>query len=256
MYRPRIIPVLLIDANGHAVKTIRFRRKIDLGDPVNAVSIFNAFRVDELVLLDISATAQGRLVSMDLLSDIAAEARMPFSVGGGVSTLADIRQILAKGAEKVVIGTAALENPSFLRAAADQFGSSSIIACVDVQRDLFGRLGVRTRNATAKLGKTPVEAALLMEQMGAGEIIIQSVDRDGMMDGYDLECLEAVAKAVSVPVIALGGAGSLTHMKEAYARTYASAFASGSMFCFQDKDRGVLINYPGKQDLRSFHGIR
>ena len=256
MYRPRIIPVLLIDASGHAVKTIHFRKKIDLGDPVNAVSIFNAFRVDELVLLEISATARGSLVSLDLLEDVAAEAKMPFSVGGGISTLTDIRQILSKGAEKVVISTAAIENPRFLRAAADQFGSSSIVVCMDVQRDIFGRPTVRTRGGTTKSGHTPVEAALLLEEMGAGEIIVQSIDRDGMMDGYDIACVNEVARAVSVPVIALGGAGRLAHMTEAYSQTCASAFASGSMFCFQDKSRGVLISYPSVQELRSFHGMR
>jgi imidazole glycerol-phosphate synthase subunit HisF len=256
VFRPRIIPVVLVDPNGHAVKSIRFRRHIDLGDPVNMVSIFNAFRVDELVLLDIAASKEGRLISLELLADIAAEAKMPFSVGGGVNSLADIRRILSGGAEKVVISTAAVERPEFLRAAAEEYGSSSIMVCIDVQRDLFGRRHVRTRGGSGKLSKSPLEAALLMEKMGAGEIIIQSIDHDGEMKGYDLDCIDEIASAVSVPVIALGGAGSLDHVKEAYMKTNASAFASGSLFCFQDRNRGVLVNYPGKDALRSFHGLR
>lgn len=256
MFRPRIIPVILVDDSGHAVKTIRFGKKIDLGDPVNMVSIFNAFRVDELVLLDVAAARQRRLISLELLADIAAEAKMPFSVGGGVESLADIRKILSIGAEKVVLGTAALERPDFLRAATTEFGASSIMVCIDFQRDVFGRATVRTRGGTVKQKQAPLEAALMVERLGAGEIILQSIDRDGTMKGYDLETLAAVACATSVPVIALGGAGTLEDMKEAYAGTHASALASGSLFCFQDRQRGVLVNYPDKQALRSFREIR
>jgi cyclase len=256
MFRPRIIPVILINNDGHAVKSINFRKKIDLGDPVNMVSIFNSFRVDELVLLDIDATIRGRLISLELLANIASEAKMPFSVGGGVTSLDDIRNILSMGAEKVVISSAGLTRPEFVREAAERFGSSSIMVCIDVQKNLFGGQNVRTRSGSMKLNLQPLEAALQMEKMGAGEIIIQSIDRDGTMNGYDLETLKAVACAVSVPVIALGGAGRLEDMKEAYAVTHASALASGSLFCFQDRQRGVLVNYPDKEALRSFREVR
>lgn len=256
MFRPRIIPVILIDEDGHSIKSIKFRKKIDLGDPVNMVSIFNSFRVDELVLIDTVATKRGRLISLDLMADVASEAKMPFSVGGGVTTLDDIRKILSTGAEKVVISTAGLERPEFVREAAENFGSSSIIVCIDVQKDLFGRQTVRTRGGSKKLNISPLKAALQMEKMGVGEIIIQSIDRDGTMSGYDLPLTSTIANAVSVPVIALGGAGCFDDMKEAYAKTHASAFASGSLFCFQSRDRGVLINYPSKTMLNSFRGVR
>ena len=256
MFRPRIIPIILIDERGHAVKSIRFRNKIDLGDPVNTVSILNSFRVDELVLLDIAATKLGRLISLDLMADIASEAKMPFSVGGGVTTLDDIRNILSTGAEKVVISTAGLERPEFIREAADKFGSSSIMVCIDVKKNLFGKETVRTRAGTNKVNMSPQEAALQMEKMGAGEIIIQSIDHDGAMNGYNLALTSSIASSVGVPVIALGGAGCLDDMKEAYAKTHASAFASGSLFCFKDAGRGVLINYPSKTQLGSFRNIR
>lgn len=256
MFRPRIIPVILIDEYGHAVKSIKFRKKIDLGDPVNMVSIFNSFRVDELVMLDIVATKRGRLISLDLMADIASEAKMPFSVGGGVTTLDDIRNILAAGAEKVIISTAGLERPEFVREATEKFGSSSIVVCIDAQKNLFGSLAVRTRAGSNKLNMSPLEAALQMEKMGVGEIIIQSIDLDGTMNGYDLGLINSIASTVSVPVIALGGAGCLGDMKEAYAKTHASAFASGSLFCFKNRDRGVLINYPNKTLLNSFRSIR
>jgi cyclase len=250
------MPVILIDEDGNAVKSIKFRKKINLGDPVNTVSIFNSFRVDELVLLDIAATKQGRLISLELLADIASEAKMPFSVGGGITKLDDIRKILSTGAEKVVISTAGLERPEFVREAAERFGSSSIMVCIDVQKNLFGSQSVRILGGSKKLNKSPLDAALQMEKMGAGEIIIQSIDRDGTMSGYDLILTNSIASAVSVPVIALGGAGCLDDMKEAYAKTHASAFASGSLFCFQNNDRGVLINYPNKKMLNSFRSIR
>jgi imidazole glycerol-phosphate synthase subunit HisF len=250
------MPVILIDEDGNAVKSIKFRKKIDLGDPVNTVSIFNSFRVDELILLDIAATKQGRLISLELLADIASEAKMPFSVGGGITKLDDIRKILSTGAEKVVISTAGLERPEFVREAAERFGSSSIMVCIDVQKNLFGNQSVRILGGSKKLNKSPLDAALQMEKMGAGEIIIQSIDRDGTMSGYDLLLTNSIASAVSVPVIALGGAGCLDDMKQAYAKTHASAFASGSLFCFQNNDRGVLINYPNKKMLNSFRSIR
>jgi cyclase len=256
MFRPRIIPVLLIDEKGQAVKSIRFQRKIYLGDPVNMVSIFNAFRVDELVLLDIAATNCGRLISLDLMADLASEAKMPFSVGGGISNLEDIRRVLSNGAEKVVISTAGLERPEFIREAADRFGSSSIVVCVDVKRNFLGRQTVRTRSGARTIDLSPLEAALMMEGMGAGELIVQSIDRDGAMNGYDLTLLNAIASVVGIPVIALGGAGALEHIKDAYANTNASAFASGSLFSFQNRERGVLINYPTRATLNSFREIR
>lgn len=252
MFRPRVIPVLLIDGAGHAVKTVRFKRRIDLGDPVNTVSLFNAFRVDELVLLDIDATRSNRLVSLELLVDIASEAKMPFSVGGGVRTVDDIRDILSLGAEKVVLSSAAAKRPEFVREAADRFGSSSIVVCVDVKRSFFGRDIICIESAKRRLSSDPLSFALLMERMGAGELIIQSVDNDGMMTGYDGTLIADIAAAVSVPVIALGGAGRLEHLVELYSSSHVSALAAGSLFVFQGPERGVLVNYPTKKQLGHF----
>lgn len=255
MYRPRLIPVLLIDGT-HAVKTVRFKRRIDLGDPVNTVSLFNAFRVDELVLLDIDASRSGRTISPSLLADIASEAKMPFSVGGGIRTLEDIRRVLSAGAEKVVVSSIAAQRPEFVREAADRFGSSSIIVCMDVRTTLFGKAVVCIESGKRKLPTAPRDFARRMEEMGAGELIVQSIDNDGMMTGYDKPLLADISASLSIPVIALGGAGRLDHCLEAYGSTHVSALAAGSLFVFQNADRGVLINYPTRDQLRRFVNVR
>jgi cyclase len=256
MYRPRVIPVMLLDEQGHAVKTQQFRKRIDLGDPVNAVSLFNAFRVDELVLLDIDASRQRRTTAEHLLADIASEAKMPFSVGGGIRTLDDIRRMLALGAEKVVLSTSAIERPDFVQEAAATFGSSSIMVCLNVKRRFLGKKSVYHAAQSQYESWSPLEFAQLMEEKGAGELIIQSVDNDGMMGGYDAELVESISAQLSVPVIALGGAGNLEHLVQLYARTTVSALAAGSLFVFQDANRGVMINYPNAENLRRFRGLR
>ena len=249
MFRPRVIPVILICENGHAVKSVRFKDFIDLGDSINTVSLFNAFKVDELVILDIIATRRGRAFSDRLMTDLASEARIPLSVGGGIASLDDIRRLLTAGAEKVVLSSAALARPEFVREASDEFGSSSITVCLDCRRDWLGRDRLVSRGRQINAPFEPGEAARLMEEMGAGELIIQSVERDGGMQGYDLALLERVADSVGIPIIALGGAGRFEHLVEARRRTNASAFASGSLFCFQDENRGVLISYPSVSTL-------
>ena len=251
MFRPRVIPVLLIDDQGHAVKSIRFSKPIDLGDSVNTVSLFNAFQVDELVVLDIFATRRGSRFRTDLLADILSEARMPLSVGGGVKTCDDVHSLLHAGAEKVVLSSAAFAAPEFVCEAASAFGSSSITVCIDAKRDWLGRYRVHLTGRGNRTGLTPQEAARMMEEMGAGELIIQSVDKDGTMSGYDLKLTSEVADSVGIPVVALGGAGSFDDIREANNLTHASAFASGSAFCFQDRNRGVLISYPGPRELSS-----
>lgn len=256
MYRPRVIPVILLDEHGHAVKTQRFGKRVDLGDPVNAVSLFNAFRVDELVLLDIDASRQRRTTPAPLLADIASEARMPFSVGGGIRTLDDIRRMLALGAEKVVLSSIAVERPEFVQEAAANFGSSSIMVCIDVKRRFLGKQGVFHAARRRHESWNPLDFAHLMEEKGAGELIVQSVDNDGTMGGYDTELVEEISARLSVPVIALGGAGKLEHLVQLYARTTVSALAAGSLFVFQDVNRGVMINYPNAENLRRFRGLR
>lgn len=219
------------------------------------MSLFNSFRVDELVLLDIDASRQRYTTSETLLADIASEARMPFSVGGGLRTLEDIRRMLARGAEKVVLSSIAIERPEFVREASARFGASSIIVCIDVKRKFFGSQAVYSAARKRNEPRGVIEFARLMEQQGAGELIIQSVDHDGLMKGYDLELLKAVSAAVSVPVIALGGAGAFDDLLDVYKRAAVSAVAAGSLFVFQDKNRGVMINYPSPENLRRFRGL-
>lgn len=256
MFRPRVIPVILIGPGGQAVKSIRFGKLIDLGDPVNTVSLFNAFAVDELAILDIRATRERRPFDPGLMRDLAEEARIPLTVGGGVRNLADIEALLHAGAEKVVISSAALADPAFVSGAADAFGSSSITVCLDARKDWRGRYRLVTRGSAMRAPAEPAAAARLIEEMGAGEIIIQSVDRDGTMSGYDLDLLALVADAVGVPVVALGGAGRFEHLAEAQRTTNVSALASGSLFCFQDEGRGVLISYPGLDRLAGLQEAR
>lgn len=255
MYRPRLIPVLLVDG-AQAVKTIRFGKRINLGDPVNAVSIFNSFKVDELVVLDIGATKAQRAPNFELLRDIASEARMPFSVGGGVKDCSEIGALLALGAEKVVISTAALRDAALVRAAVEMFGSSSITVCLDVGRDWLGRNAVHARSGLDKVSGSPLEVAHRLQDMGVGEIIVQSIDRDGVRSGYDIPLLAQLSESIEVPIVALGGAGNLQHMRDAYAHSDVNALASGSFFCFKGAGRGVLISYPEAGELDTFKNLR
>jgi cyclase len=245
MFRPRIIPVLLLKNQG-LVKSVRFRNHKYIGDPINAVRIFNDRKADELVFLDIGASANKRLVSLDFVREVGEEASMPFSVGGGIRSLDDIKQILAAGAEKVVINTAAGVDPEFVKKAADSFGSSTIVVCIDVKKKLFRGDRTWVLNGSKSTAFTPLEFAQLMERNGAGELIVQSIERDGTMTGYEIELINSLSSAVGVPVIALGGAGRQEHLVEAYKKGLANALAAGSLFVYRDGRRGVLINYPEK----------
>lgn len=248
MFKPRVIPVLLLKGNV-LHKSRRFKDFSYIGDPINAVRIFNDLKADELVFLDIMATKERRLVSLDLVKDIGEEANMPFAVGGGIRTVDDIRKVIGAGAEKVVIGSAAAADPDFVRRAAEAFGSSTVVVCIDVKRTFFGGAKVWTVNASRSTDYAPEDFARLMEEKGAGELIIQSVANDGMMGGYDLALTNSVSSAVSVPVIALGGAGEFGHMRQARNEGHASALAAGSMFVFQGRQKGVLINYPDRKEI-------
>jgi imidazole glycerol-phosphate synthase subunit HisF len=248
MFRPRIIPVLLLKDQG-LVKSVRFKNHKYIGDPINAVRIFNDLKADELVFLDIEASTNYRLISPEFVRAVGEEASMPFSVGGGIRSLDDIKSVLAAGAEKVVINTYAGKDPDFIERASDTFGSSTIVVCIDVKRKLFK--GERTwilggSKATVYM---PLEFAQLMEQKGAGELIIQSIEKDGTMTGYDIDLIRSIATAVGIPVVALGGAGKKEDLLDAYRDGQANALAAGSLFVYQDERRGVLINYPEKEEL-------
>ena len=251
MFRPRIIPVLLLKGNA-LVKSKGFKDFRYIGDPINAVKVFNDLKADELVFLDIEATKEKRTISTELVSQVGEEANMPFAVGGGIKNLDEIQNIIAKGAEKVIINTCAVENPKFIREASDNFGSSTIVVCIDVKKKFFSG-EVVWRNSGSKSSKySPKDFAKIIEENGAGEIIIQSINKDGTMSGYDLDLVKEISTAVAIPVVALGGAGNLEHMIEAYKKGFASALAAGSLFVFQGPNKGVLINYIEKSDLSFF----
>jgi imidazole glycerol-phosphate synthase subunit HisF len=249
MFRPRVIPVLLL-RDGGLVKTEGFGKQRYIGDPINAVRIFNDHRADELVFLDILATREGRLISLEFVRDVGEEANMPFAVGGGIRSLQDIRNILSAGAEKVVLNSSAAENPDFIAQAADSFGSSTITICIDVKQKRFGGPRTWIAGGTRATEYAPEEFARLAQEKGAGEIIVQSIPRDGTMEGYDLDLIRRVSEAVTIPVVALGGAGGLDDLRQAYDETYASGLAAGSMFVFHGPKRGVLINYPDRAELK------
>jgi cyclase len=243
MHRPRIIPVLLLKDLA-LVKSISFKDHRYIGDPIHAVHIFNDLRADELVFLDIEASKQRRSIDTELVRKIGEEADMPFAVGGGIRSLETIRELLRCGAEKVILNTIAAEDPEFVRRAADEFGSSTIVVCMDVKSKWLSGLRTWIHSATKATKHDPISFAKQMQQNGAGEIIVQSIDRDGSMQGYDLQLIRSISERVTIPVVALGGAGSLAHMKEAYDTGYANGLAAGSMFVYQSARRGVLINYP------------
>jgi cyclase len=249
MLRTRVIPCLLLRNRG-LVKTVRFKDPTYLGDPINAVKIFNDKEVDELIFLDIKATAEKREPPFKLISEIASECFMPFCYGGGIKSLKDIQSILNLGVEKVSVNSYAAENPHFVRAAADLVGRQSIVVSLDVKKHLSGQYEVFSRGGKKPTGLNPVQFAIEMEKMGAGELLLNSIDRDGTMAGYDLELIKSVTESVSIPVVACGGAGKLEDFSDAVREGGASAVAAGSLFVFQGRLRGVLINYPSPNDLQ------
>jgi len=242
MLRPRVIPVLLLDGR-RLVKTKRFTEPRYVGDPVNAVRIFNTKEVDELMLLDLAAAVSGR-PDFDLVREIASEAFMPVAYGGGVRTLGDMERLFGLGVEKITLGHAALRDPALLTAAAARFGRQSMVACIDVKKRLLGGYDVVTARGRESGNRRPVEFALACAAAGAGEILLQNVDRDGTRQGYDLDLIREVATAVDVPLIACGGAGKLDDLRAAIHQAGASAAAAGSLFVFHGKLEAVLISYP------------
>jgi len=247
MLQTRVIPCLLL-RNGGLVKTVKFTDPKYVGDPINAVRIFNDKEVDELVFLDIGATTSGKGPNFGLLADIASEAFMPFAYGGGITTADQVKQLFALGVEKVVLNTAVATNPGLVAAAASLAGSSSIVVSVDVRRGVLGKYGVYVRGGQVDLRCDPVAYAREVEQLGAGEILLNAIDRDGTQSGYDLELVRRVAETVSIPVVAAGGAGCLQHFRSAV-DVGASAVAAGSLFVFHGKHRAVLITYPVYHEL-------
>jgi len=245
----RIIPILLLKDAG-LVKTQKFKDPKYVGDPLNAVKIFNEKEVDELIFLDITATRDNKKPSLEFLSKVAEECFMPLCYGGGIKTIDEIKAILKVGVEKVAINSYAAENPEFIKQATEQFGSSTIVVSIDVKKSFFGKYEVYTKAGKNNTKLDPVKFAVEMDKMGAGELLVNSIDKDGTMEGYDLELIQRIAKEVSMPVIASGGAGKISHFKEAV-DSGASAASAGSMFVFHGKHRAVLISYPSQQEIKN-----
>lgn len=241
----RIIPCLLLQNNG-LVKTYKFSKPKYVGDPINTVKIFNEKEVDELIFLDIAATVNGKEPNLELIHDIAGESFMPIGYGGGITTIEEIKEIFFAGVEKVVLNTAAFKNPQLVEEAATLFGSQSIVVSIDIKKNWLGKYEVYLHRGTKGTGMDPVKYAVQMQERGVGELLINSIDRDGVMQGYDLDLTKKISSEVGMPVITLGGAGRLEDFDDAVKIGGASAVAAGSMFVFYGEHKAVLISYPSR----------
>ncbi|MFV8250671.1 AglZ/HisF2 family acetamidino modification protein [Bdellovibrio bacteriovorus] len=247
MLRPRIIPCLLVQ-DGGLVKTVKFKDPKYVGDPINAVKIFNEKRADELIVVDIDATVKGAEPNYKMISHLAMECRMPLCYGGGVRTAAQAKKIVSLGVEKVAISAAALEDMNLITQMAEEIGRQSVVVVLDVKKRLLGRtFDVWTHNGTRNTKREFIEVAKEAEQRGAGEIVVNSIDDDGKMTGYDLALIKKLRESVKIPVTVLGGAGSLNDIAKVIEECGTVGVAAGSLFVFKGPYKAVLINYP---DLR------
>jgi len=247
MLKTRVIPCLLL-RNGGLVKTFQFDKPKYVGDPINAVRIFNEKEVDEIVILDITATPEKREPNFELIKDLASQAFMPLAYGGGITNIQQIEKLFSIGIEKVVLNTIVSTNPNLIKQAADIAGSSSVVVCMDVKSKLFGKPTVFNHAGKVDTKQDPVQFAQKMQELGAGELIFNSIDRDGMQKGYDLALIKKIAKAIDIPLVALGGAATLDDFRKAVDHG-ASAVAAGGMFVFHGKHKAVLITYPEYEKL-------
>ncbi len=248
MLRTRVIPALLL-RNESLVKTTHFKDFVYVGDPCNTVRIFNELQVDELLFLDITATTDGRSPNLRLLGDIANECFMPLAYGGGIRTFEEAQSIFQTGIEKVAINSHAIEDPAFITRLSEHYGSQAVIASIDVRKGLLGAYHVYGEAGHKRTAYNPVEWAQEVEAKGAGEILLTAIDAEGSWEGFDLELVKSVADAVTIPVIAHGGAGKPEHISEVIKKGRASAVALGSMVVFQKRGMGVLVNFPELEDF-------
>jgi imidazole glycerol-phosphate synthase subunit HisF len=250
MLRPRITPCLLLK-NGGLVKTVQFGTGKYVGDPVNAVKIFNEKEADELIVIDIDATAEGREPNFRLISQIAVECRMPLCYGGGVKTVEQAKRIIGLGVEKVAISSGFIDKPELASSVAAEIGSQSVVLVLDVKRRKDGRYEVWTHNAKRNTGRSAIELASQAEALGVGELMVNSIDNDGVMKGYDIELAKAVRTATRLPMTVLGGAGSLDDIRKLISACGVIGVAAGSLFVFKGPYKAVLINYPPEAIKRS-----
>jgi len=247
MFRPRVIPVLLLKGKG-LVKTEKYKKANYIGDPINAVKIFNELETDELVFLDINATKENRTISIDLVREIGDEAYMPFAVGGGIRDLDTAIKLVNTGAEKLVFNSAFYDSPELITKVAETIGNQSVVISIDVRKNAWGKLAFYTRSGTYNTKMDPLDVAKKAEELGAGEIILNDIVKESTMLGYNTELIKKISESVNIPVVASCGAGTLDHMKIAVDNG-AHAVAAGSMFVYHGPRRAVLINYPTKEEL-------
>jgi cyclase len=251
MLFPRIIPCLLVHNKG-LVKTVKFSNHKYVGDPINAVKIFNEKEVDELMVLDIDATTENREPDYKMIENLAAECRMPLCYGGGIKTVEQALKIFSLGVEKIAISSIAVENPALISQIAKRVGNQSVIVVMDIKKFFFGsKYEIWTHNATKKTGKDPVEFAKQCETLGAGEMIINSIDHDGVMHGYDFTLIDKIRESINLPITVLGGAGKLDDIGELIRKYGIIGAAAGSLFVFKGKYKAVLINYPNRVEKES-----
>lgn len=246
----RIIPCLLLKGSG-LVKTVKFKDPKYVGDPINAVKIFNDKEVDELLFLDITASKNKKEPQFELIKDIASEAFMPFGYGGGITSLDQIEKLFKIGVEKVVINSAFHSQPDLISKAAEIFGSQSIVVGIDVKKNFWGKYEVVVPLTESAAKLSPLETALKAQDHGAGEIILNSIDRDGTKQGYDLNIIKQIADSVQIPLVACGGAGGIMDLRNALSEGGASAASAGSMFVFHGKHNAVLITYPTRDEIEN-----
>ncbi|MDD3877304.1 MAG: AglZ/HisF2 family acetamidino modification protein [Bacteroidales bacterium] len=249
MIKKRIIPVLLLKNMG-LYKGIHFKNYVYIGDPINAVKIFNDMDVDELVFLDIECSQKKGTIDLNFVKNLAEECFMPFSVGGGIDSLDKASQIFKAGAEKVILNTKAVENPDLISQISKNYGSQSVVVSIDVKKNWLGKYCLYVYSGGKQVNCNLIEWVRKAEQLGAGEILLNSIDQDGTMKGYDINLINWVAKEVKIPVIACGGAGHVRDFKSAI-DAGADACAAGSMFVFHGPRKGILINYPEKSELNN-----
>lgn len=243
MIEKRLIPCLLIHKNG-LYKTVKFKKPTYIGDPINAIRIFNDKEVDEIMVLDIDASVKKEKPNFKLIEELASECFMPLCYGGGVKSIDDMKRIYYLGVEKISLSSIVIENPELVTDAVSIFGSQSVIVTMDIKKNIFGKYQVHTYNGKKNTKRDPVEYAQYLEKLGVGELVINTIDKDGMMNGYDLQLIQIIKDVTNIPLIALGGAGSLTDIKIMLNTSNISAAGAGSLFVFQGPLKGVLINYP------------